>query len=134
MSALEDVTRARALLVGAIEALDVGFCMYDADDRLVICNERYRAIYANVKEEACARYTGTGLPARAVPQSHRGHRPQPARRRVVADRRASRDQGGTREVLLDGRWYRLDEAHTPEGLTVSLRTDITAIGQLKSRA
>jgi PAS domain-containing protein len=45
-AAQEEVARTQALLVSAIEALDVGFCMYDADDRLVICNERYRTIYA----------------------------------------------------------------------------------------
>ena len=129
-SALEDVARARALLVSAIEALDVGFCMYDADDRLVICNERYRAIYASVKETLAP-----GTPERDYLRALYRSPIEGIDRSLpedawVADRLASRDQGGTREVLLDGRWYRLDEAHTPEGLTVSLRTDITAIKQL----
>ncbi len=129
-SALEDVAHARALLVSAIEALDVGFCMYDADDRLVICNERYRSIYASVKETLAP-----GTPERDYLHALYRSPIQGIDRSLpedawVADRLASRDQGGTREVLLDGRWYRLDEAHTPEGLTVSLRTDITAIKQL----
>jgi hypothetical protein len=38
-----------------------------------------------------------------------------------------------REILLDGCWYRLDDTHTTEGLTVSLRTDISAIKQLNQR-
>jgi hypothetical protein len=32
--------------MSAIETLPDGFVLYDADDRLVICNERYREIYA----------------------------------------------------------------------------------------
>ena len=50
----------------------------------------------------------------------------------VESRLARRAQGGSREVLLDGRWYRLDDMHTADGLTVSLRTDITAIKQLNT--
>jgi two-component system sensor histidine kinase/response regulator len=129
-SAQEEVARTQALLVSAIEALDVGFCMYDADDRLVICNERYRTIYASVKEtlapgtpeqdylRALYRSPIQGID-RSLPEDE-----------WIADRLASRAQGGMREVLLDGCWYRLDDTHTAEGLTVSLRTDISAIKQL----
>ena len=129
-SALDDVARAQALLVSAIEALDVGFCMYDAQGRLVICNERYRSIYASVKETLVP-----GTPERDYLRALYRSPIQDIDRTLpedawVADRLAARAQGGTREVLLDGRWYRLDEARTSEGLTVSLRTDITAIKQL----
>ena len=129
-SAQEEAARTKALLVSAIEALDVGFCMYDADDRLVICNERYRTIYASVKETLAP-----GTPERDYLRALYRSPIQGIDRGLpedewIADRLAARDQGGMREVLLDGRWYRLDEAHTREGLTVSLRTDITAIKQL----
>ncbi|HWS04500.1 MAG TPA: ATP-binding protein, partial [Burkholderiaceae bacterium] len=129
-SAQEEAARTKALLVSAIEALDVGFCMYDADDRLVICNERYRTIYASVKETLAP-----GTPERDYLRALYRSPIQGIDRDLpedewIADRVAARIQGGMREVLLDGRWYRLDEAHTREGLTVSLRTDITAIKQL----
>ena len=126
----EEVARMQARLVSAIEALDVGFCMYDADDRLVICNERYRTIYAGVREALIP-----GTPAkdflRALYRSSirdiERDRPEDD---WVESRQAWRAHGGVREIMLDGSWYRLDDTHTAEGLTVSLRTDITAIKQL----
>lgn len=41
-----EAERAEERLRTAIEALEDGFVIYDAEDRLVLCNERYRAIYA----------------------------------------------------------------------------------------
>ena len=38
--------RSRRQLVDAIETLADGFVLYDEDDRLVLCNERYRELYA----------------------------------------------------------------------------------------
>ena len=32
-------------VVDAIEALQEGFALFDADDRLVICNEQYRRLF-----------------------------------------------------------------------------------------
>ena len=132
-AAQEEVARMQARLVSAIEALDVGFCMYDAEDRLVICNERYRTIYAGVREALVP-----GTPAkdflralyRSSIQDIERDRPED---QWVETRQARRAHGGVREIMLDGRWYRLDDTHTAEGLTVSLRTDITAIKQLNQR-
>ena len=132
-AAKEEVARMQARLVSAIEALDVGFCMYDAEDRLVICNERYRTIYAGVREALVP-----GTPAkdflralyRSSIQDIERDRPED---QWVETRQARRAHGGVREIMLDGRWYRLDDTHTAEGLTVSLRTDITAIKQLNQR-
>ena len=42
----EELTRARAQLMDAIESLDSGLVMFDAEERLVLCNQRYREIYA----------------------------------------------------------------------------------------
>ena len=39
---------AQALLTDAIETISEGFVLYDADDRLVICNSNYRALYAGL--------------------------------------------------------------------------------------
>ena len=40
--------RAQTQLVEAIEAVSEGFALYDADDRLVVCNSRYREMYAGL--------------------------------------------------------------------------------------
>ena len=41
---LREVSEARQRLVDAIESISEGFALYDAEDRLVLCNSRYREI------------------------------------------------------------------------------------------
>jgi class 3 adenylate cyclase/PAS domain-containing protein len=41
---LREVAEARQRLVDAIESISEGFALYDGDDRLVLCNSRYREI------------------------------------------------------------------------------------------
>lgn len=41
---LREVAEARQQLVDAIESISEGFALYDAEDRLVLCNSRYREI------------------------------------------------------------------------------------------
>jgi signal transduction histidine kinase len=38
------------LLLGSIEAIDEAFVIYDADERLVFCNEKYRELYPEFNE------------------------------------------------------------------------------------
>ena len=45
VSARRTAERAEERLRTAIDALEDGFVLYDSNDRLVICNERYRDIY-----------------------------------------------------------------------------------------
>ena len=40
--------RAQVQLTEAIEAVSEGFALFDPDDRLVLCNERYRELYADL--------------------------------------------------------------------------------------
>jgi PAS domain-containing protein len=42
--------RNAVLLHGAMDAIDEAFVLYDPDDRLVFCNEKYRQIYTDVAE------------------------------------------------------------------------------------
>jgi adenylate cyclase len=41
---LREVANARQRLIDAIESISEGFALYDAEDRLVLCNSRYRDI------------------------------------------------------------------------------------------
>ena len=43
-----EATRSWQLLRGSIEALDEAFVLYDPQDRLVLCNERYKQVYKSV--------------------------------------------------------------------------------------
>ncbi len=44
---VREIREARARLTDAIETISEGFSLYDAEDRLVVCNSRYRELFAS---------------------------------------------------------------------------------------
>jgi signal transduction histidine kinase/DNA-binding response OmpR family regulator len=119
---------ARQVLENAIESLSDGFVMFDPDDRLVVCNQRYRDFYAvtgpfvvpgikfaDMIREGARRgqYPQAGEDIEAFVQEiqawHKGNHPPMER------------------LLPDGRWVLVTERGTPDGGTVGIRTDITAL-------
>ncbi|MFZ4409445.1 MAG: PAS-domain containing protein [Paracraurococcus sp.] len=119
---------ARGLLESAIESLPDGFVMFDATDRLVICNQRYRDLYA-----VSAPFIVPGaLFADIIREgARRGQYPQagPDIETFVADITAWHrgDHPSMERLLPDGRWVLVTERSTPDGGTVGIRTDITAL-------
>lgn len=116
----------------AVEAIPDGFVLYDRDDRLVMCNERFRELYP---ESAPALTPGTsyedilryGL-ARGVPPEAEGREEEWLAEEMIAHQRAD---GISERELPGGRWLRILEKRTPDGGLVSLRVDIT--GQKKAQ-
>jgi two-component system, sensor histidine kinase and response regulator len=116
---------ARSQLERAIAALEVGFAMYDENDRLVVMNQRFVQMYAAIapalqpgiyyRDFLLALYrSGVSGIDRRLPENQ-----------WVVTELARRDDGDSREVPFGDRWIRLDDTRTPDGLTVSLRTDVT---------
>ena len=125
-------------LQAAIDALEDGFALYDSDDRLVLCNARYRELLPapeeafapgvsfesilreGVRRDAYIDVGGSGAPAQAW----------------IETRLAQRKTGSsTEEVhLSNGRWARIHDRRTVEGGVVSIRTDITELKQAHLRA
>ena len=119
----------------AIETMPDGFVLWDANDRLVLCNSRYRDFFPElapllipgVKFETIARAiseTGaiTGSEGREDEMFHervRHHR-EPGK---PLDRK-----------LKDGRWMRINERRTEDGGLVSLRADITELKRREMEA
>ncbi|MDJ0824579.1 MAG: EAL domain-containing protein [Rhodobacter sp.] len=116
----------------AIEALPDGFVLYDAEDRLVICNERYRELYP---ESAAAMVPGAtfeeilkyGL-ANGQYAAGLGREDEWLQERLTAHRSADRC---IEQELGNGRWLRILEQKVPGGGRVGLRIDITE--QIHSR-
>ncbi len=44
---LREIREARARLTDAIETISEGFSLYDAEDKLIVCNSRYRELFAS---------------------------------------------------------------------------------------
>jgi len=130
-AAAEKLKRAETRLVDAIESLPDGFVLYDSDDRLVICNSRYREFYSTsadaIKEGALFEdIIREGAKLGQYKTSDKALEDWVAMRMDH-----HRNPGDPMEQLLDdGRWLRVIESRTSDGGLVGFRVDIT---ELKER-
>ncbi len=123
--------RARAaetLLRDAIESLHEGFVLFDKDDRLVMCNKRYRDLYiisADLLEQGAHFETIIREGARRGQYVEAMDRPE----KWVADRLAQHRMLSTEilQQLGDGRWVLVREQRTRDGGTVGVRTDVSRL-------
>lgn len=120
-----DIT-AEMRLRAAVEAIPDGFVLFDNQDRLIMCNQRYREIYAlppellrrgSRFEDLLRASLATGLHADAL-----GREEDWITERLAEYRAAS---GAVEQRFTDGRWIRAQEHATPDGGRVGLRSDIT---------
>jgi len=116
-----------ANLSAAISGISEGFALYDGDDRLVVCNERYRQIYAGAAEVIAP---GIGfadlLAAAAAAHAYSGS--GDALDILVAERLIRHQKADGLPLTIqfaDGRWIRIVEYPTPEGGIVGIYSDIT---------
>ena len=126
-----ETRRAQARLGEAIEAISEGFALYDADDRLVICNRRFKEMYADVAleiqpgtqyETILRAAAGTGIIPAA---SDKGDA-------WVAERldRHRNPEGAFEQQRSRGIWLKISERRTADGGVVGVFTDIS---ELKDR-
>ena len=119
-------TEAHNRLVQSIEAMSEAFALWDADDRLVLFNERHRAFFPGLADlmvpgthfEAMARAAGE----RGIIPAAIGREDEYLRERLE---RHKNPEGPSLLLTSDGRWLRHNEYRTPDGGSVSLRTDVT---------
>ena len=112
----------------AIESLQDGFALYNEDDRLVLCNEKYKDTYLapnggiapGIRFEDLVR---AGV-ARGQYPAAEGREEEWVQERLRVHKQASSE---FEERLSDGRWVKIAERKTPDGSTVGLRVDITEL-------
>ena len=113
-------------LWAAVEAIPDGFVLFDRDERLLTCNQRYREIYA---DSALAMVVGATFEDILRYGLEHGQHADAVGREVewLAERLAQhRNPAGVHEQQLrDGRWLRVHDHPTPDGGRVGLRVDIT---------
>lgn len=126
----DHLSAARELLVDAIESLADGFVIYDANDRLVICNEKYKEFYHKSADLLVpgARFEQIIRQGVDRGQLNTGDMDVDA---WVAQRMKQHlnPSGPTEQELLDGRWLRVEERKTSHGGIVGYRVDITEMKQ-----
>jgi signal transduction histidine kinase/CheY-like chemotaxis protein len=127
---LKEIREARTRLTDAIESISEGFSLYGADDKLIVCNSRYRDLFAS---HADVMEPGTSFETIV---------------RTAIDRGAIEDAEGRSDAWLqerlerhrnpgephvqhrsDGRWVRVSERKTASGGVVATYTDITELKQ-----
>lgn len=127
---------ARQLLDDALDALPDGFALYDADDRLVVCNRRYREIYS---ESAPAMTPGASFESILRYGLARGQYPQVGSdpQGWLAERLRRHRQPEGQPLLQQvagGRWLRIHEQRTRSGGLAGVRTDVTDLMQARQAA
>jgi PAS domain S-box-containing protein len=123
----QELERAQKQVTEAIESISEGFVLYDADDRIVLCNSRIHDFFPAIAKRlqpglAFEDFLRLGIKHKAFPEQYRNEEWLQGRLRNRAA------VAGVEEVeILGGRWARISEQHTHDGGVVSLYTDITAV-------
>jgi PAS domain S-box-containing protein len=118
--------RSEQRLTDAIDSIPEGFSLYDADDRLIVCNSAYGNLL----------YHGAGTPASGTPyevlirnavkyiDEAKGREEE-----WIRERLARHKQPGEAHLQrrADGRWIQINERRTAEGGIIAVYTDITEI-------
>jgi len=121
-------TEMRAQLMEAIEAVPVGFGLYDRDARLMMFNDRLASMNRSIyKADLIGKTHREVVEAAATAQSWRWTTAEA--RQAWMDRQLERFRDGRKGDIQDrgdGHWFEFFEIRTPSGLTASIRHDITA--------
>ena len=124
-----EAERQRKTIAAAVATISEGFVLYDSDDRIVLFNEQFRAIYPGLAD-IIKQGTTFGEVLEAVISRSLvdlgGQSPQ----EWIAERKARREHsGGFAEYRYGGRYVRISERRIQGGGTVAVYSDITELRQ-----
>jgi len=112
------------LLKAALQNMAHGFCLFDGDMRLVICNEKYAQMYGLDPEQTKPGTTLGSILEGRVAAGHFSQDPvEYVRDRL--DRAAHAGSHYAENVLSDGRIYAVNHQRMPDGGWVATHIDIT---------
>lgn len=127
---------AESIFRETIEAMTDGFVIYDQDDRLLVCNEAYRRIYAR-----SAKVIREGITFREILEHGLAHGQYPEAGTTVASQSAwlherlenhARKKSWLVQQIPDGRWLQIRETRSPSGFKVGIRTNITKLKDIEN--
>ena len=112
----------------AIEAIPDGFVLFDREDRLLTCNQRYREIYAQSAPAMVPGAKFEDILKHGLERSQ--HLDAVGREDAWLAERMEQHRNPVavhEQQLSDGRWLRAHDHPTPDGGRVGLRVDISEI-------
>ncbi|WP_049976362.1 PAS domain-containing protein [Azospirillum sp. B506] len=129
--ALVEARFMQAVMHDAIDSVSEGFVLFNADGRLLICNEQYRRAYPTIADMLTpGRNFSEILRAAAERGGHGGEGDFGAwfEQRLTRHLQHSAPVDGR---LSDGRWYRISEHATGTGGVVKILMDITELKRVR---
>ena len=119
---------AQQRLMEALETIPDGFVLYGPDDRLVLCNSRYRYLYADlpIDLQPGAPFADVirAIAASGVVRDAVGREEDWVRERIARHHAA---HGGYEHQRADGSWLRVTERRTFDGGVVAVYVEITEL-------
>jgi len=135
-SNLREIREGRRRLAVAIESISEAFSLYDGEDRLVVCNNKYRTLLypGDAPEEISPGMTFESIVRRAAERGYvkdaDGRVEEWVRERMARHREPS---GPHVQQRGDGRWILVSERKTDEGSTVAVYSDVTELKQRENQ-
>lgn len=124
----ESLANSRASIADALDSFNIGFAIWDPEDRLVICNPAYRAHYPEVSHALVA-----GMPYREVLRTYLeagGRNPFPSEEAFYTHWTMKLHHTGEPwDIYLQGRKVRTSAARSSSGNTVVLLLDQPEVQQ-----
>ncbi len=125
IQAKEQSERVNARLLDGIEHLSHGLAIFDEDDRLVICNSRFRKSIPQLAERIMPGVTFADL-TRATAETWLADEAEIER--WISEQMECHRLGLTHERRApDGRWFLIKDMRVKDGSTIVTRTDITEL-------
>ena len=133
-AARDESERAQQRLHDAMESISEGLVLFDAEDRIVICNSNYRQYFIDAVGEDVGRLVEPGNSFWDIVRTAQRAGMFPDLVDVdmdeyIAERLERRRSGAARHAaeqhLCDGRWLQVNEHKTASGGIASVYTDIT---------
>jgi adenylate cyclase len=125
---LKEIREARTRLTEAIETISEGFSLYSAEDKLIVCNTRYKELFAS---HADVLIPGTSFETILRTATERGLIKDAEGRREawIAERLARHHAASETHIQRrsDGRWIQVNERKTANGGVVAIYADITEL-------
>ena len=130
-----EIREGRRRLAFAIESISEALSLYDSEDRLVVCNHKYRTLlYPGGGVEISPGMTFESIVRRAAELGYvkdvEGRVEDWVRERMARHREPS---GPLVQQRRDGRWILVSERKTDDGSTVAVYSDITELKQRENQ-
>jgi len=122
------------LLRAAVDAVDEAFVLYGPDDRLVLCNDKYRGLFSRAAHLVVPGVSFADLMARADALGDNANKGGHGDAWVAEQVELHRSGGTRMHQLADGRVMRSVDRSLPDGHRAGFRVDVTELTRAMEQA